>query len=80
MSVLADYTRWKRVFIDTSIIINLYRAQLSTCTDPIALFIKRLITDLNERGKKSKNAEVIFCLTPLTIIETLLSRSQMIEE
>lgn len=59
---------WENIFLDTSIIINLFLSLKDGVTDDMAMFVNRLIKYLNENNGASNNPRT-FYISSITISE-----------
>jgi predicted nucleic acid-binding protein len=65
---------WNKIFLDTSILCNLFRSEFPDVSDPTVLFVRKLISFLS-KNKASGNKDRVFLISTITISE-LLTREQ----
>lgn len=68
-----EFSQWRRITLDTTVLINLINGQRPGCTDPVALFVNKLIRNLSERKSTASNPDltVNFAVSALSICEIL---------
>lgn len=71
--IVRKYTDWQNVFLDTSIILSLFRS-LRDDKDEVCNFVNKLLTDLSNKQNSSKKDRVFF-ISSITISE-LLEKSE----
>lgn len=70
---VTEFMQWRRVFLDTTLLINLFNSQRPNCKNSVSLFVNKLIKSLAERKSTSSHPDVAvsFFVSSISICEIL---------